>query len=98
MFSTQETARTVFIYQYLVLFDWTLDLRRPFHIFPRTMFSKKEILDKWVEATLDCRSRIKTLKPLEGLPGKTFSLFAKVEQGIKLQKNNSLCAFYKMRI
>lgn len=69
-------------YTNLLFFDWAVDNRRPFEIFPRTLFSDKEIKERWLNSILDENSRIMTLPPLKSLPGKTFSLFGKIEKGI----------------
>lgn len=69
-------------YQYVILFDFTEYNPRPYGVFERSMFSKNEILDKWMGNTLDNPSRMKYLTQLQALPGKRFSLFGKLEKGI----------------
>lgn len=77
-------------YMKVILFQWDINKKRPFDIFPLSMFTTNEIKDKWMESILDQNSRIRTLPMLRSLPGKTFSLFAKIERGKKLLKSTAL--------
>lgn len=67
-------------YSHLVLFDKNPKTTGPFGLFPRSIFSKQEIRDHWVESILDDASRMKDLVTLERIPGK-FCLFAKIDSG-----------------
>ena len=68
-----------FQYGFVILFNWNEDVRRPFMIFPRSLFSKDEIQDKTMENRLTDQHRMKKLRPLKPLPDQKMSLFAKVE-------------------
>lgn len=76
MFDSDEPAPT----PYLVLFEWTVD-RNPFNAYPRDMFSKTEIMDRWLESILDNQSRKKQLPSFSRLPMKIFSFFGKMNCG-----------------
>ena len=87
---TQETEgssqlskrnKSAFQYGYLVLFDRDPKASKPFDIFSTDDFSCEEIKNSWIEFQLTPKARVKKLKPLEILPGKDMSLFAKIEKG-----------------
>lgn len=68
-------------YQYLwiVLFEWNVDVEHPFDLYQIGFFSTVELKPQWISGDLDELSRLKKLK-FPSIPGKTFSLFAKVEK------------------
>ena len=68
-------------YNFLVLCDKDEGERFPFASYPRSMFSTREIMDKWIDSILDDSSRLKSLSSLEGMQDKQFALFGKFEEG-----------------
>lgn len=84
--ATQNATKSKVQYDFIVLCDKDEDVRNPFALYPRSMFSQREILDKWLHSILDHSSRLKSLDTLERLPDKSLSLFGKIEQGILLFK------------
>lgn len=53
----------------------------PFAAYPRSMFSAKEIQDRWMDSILDNVSRLKNINSLK-IQEKNFCLFAKIDSGI----------------
>ena len=83
MFATQDTPKKKIKYGYLVLCDKNEGALNPFALFPCSMFSHKEIYEKWLTSILDNSSRLKTLHTLDGLvPEKNFCLFGKIDEGL----------------
>lgn len=78
----QSSHGATSVFNYLVLFDWNSE-NKPFGVFPRTMFTKREVMDQWVDGTLDHSSRMKCLSNFQCEPGKKYSLFGKIETGTK---------------
>lgn len=78
--STQELQTPTQSGTLVVLYEWC-DNDRPFNVYPRTMFSGTEIRDTWLNSNLDNMSRKKELPPLQNLPGKSFSIFGKIDEG-----------------
>lgn len=76
---TQPVKKTKIKYDFVVLCDLDENVKNPFALYPRGMFSGTEIQDKWLDSILDHSSRLKSLQTLERLPG--FSLFGKIEEG-----------------
>lgn len=70
-----------FQYGFVILFNWGVNIMKPFKIYPRSSFSSEEIRGYWIENKLETKWRIKKLKPLHPLSGQKVSLFAKVEDG-----------------
>lgn len=68
-----------FNYGFIILFNWSVEIMKPFKVFPRRSFGKDEICDYWIDNKLEDQWRIKKLKALSPLPGQKMSLFAKVE-------------------
>lgn len=68
-------------YDYVVLCDKDEAEKYPFASYPRTMFQKGEILDKWIDAILDDSSRLKSMNTLQGIGDKQLCLFGKFEEG-----------------
>lgn len=76
-----DQKKTKVKYDFLVLCDKDDSLQQPFALFPRNMFSPKEIQDRWIDSILDDSSRLKTLHTLEGIANSQFCLFGKFEEG-----------------
>lgn len=68
-----------YTYLWVVPFDWDENVEKPFDIYQIALFSPSELKDIWISGELDSRSRQKKLK-FSAVPGKTVSLFAKVEK------------------
>ena len=69
----------VYVYLWCILFDWNENEEEPFRIYQIGQFSTSELKPKWVNGDLDHDSRLKKLT-FPSVPGKTVSLFAKVEK------------------
>lgn len=72
---------TALTYDYLwcILFEWDVDVEFPFDIFQIGSFPTSELKPNWISGELDELSRRKKIK-FKSLPGRSFSLFAKVEK------------------
>ena len=68
-----------YIYLWVILFDWDENVEEPFSLFQIAMFSKTELKPKWISGELNQASRQKKMK-FSAVPGKTVSVFAKVEK------------------
>lgn len=68
-----------YVYLWVILFDWDENVEFPFDVYQVGLFSKKELKESWISGELDQNSRIKKLS-FSALPGKQFSLFAKIEK------------------
>lgn len=81
--STYDPASTPlnYIYEYIILFNWNVDLQSPFSHYELTMFKDSDIKPDWIKKSLGVTSRISKLKNLSPFPGQVFSLFAKIELG-----------------
>ena len=75
--ATQDVKKGQLNYAFLVLCDKNEEVMNPFGLFPRSMFSSKEILDRWLNSILDHSSRLKSLHTLDN----NLSLFGKIEEG-----------------
>lgn len=82
MFATQENSHKT-KYGYVVLCDQDVHVGNPFAWYPRAIFSNAEIQEKWLNCILDHSSRLKPLGTLKQIPGKSFSLFGKIDEGRK---------------
>ena len=82
MFGTQDTPKSKLHYDFVVLCDRDPEVMSPFALYPRSMFSTSEILDRWLDSILDHSSRLKPLHTLHGLQDKNLSLFGKIEEGL----------------
>ena len=67
------------VYSFIILFNWSENVKNPFKNFSRSSFSNDEIKDYCLKTKLKDAFRVKKLKPMKSLPGKRTSLFAKVE-------------------
>lgn len=72
-------AKITYVYLWCILFDWDEDEEFPFKLYQLAIFSNSELKPKWVSGELDNNSRKKPLS-FSAVPGKTVSLFAKVEK------------------
>ena len=80
---SQPKTKPKMVYGFVVLCDKDNEIENPFSFYPRHIFSKKEILDRWLSSTLDNSSRLRSLNVLEGVPNKTnMCLFGKIEAGV----------------
>lgn len=68
-----------YVYLWCILFDWDENVEQPFGIYQLALFSPSEMKPRWISGDLDGMSRRKKLK-FSAIPGKTFSLFGKVEK------------------
>ena len=75
-------------YPFITLFDRSPNEQKPFGWYPRSMFSEKEIKDRWLSTILDHSSRTKELF-FEQIPDRSFSLFGKMDDGKKKEKKIS---------
>ena len=82
IFATQDVKKSKINYAFVVLCDKDEEVMNPFSLYPRTMFTSNEIMDRWLNSILDHSSRLKSLHTLERLPDKSLSLFGKIEEGM----------------
>ena len=68
-----------YVYLWVILFDWDENVEEPFNIYQVAMFSPSELKPKWLSGDFEIDSRKKKIS-FSAIPGKTFSLFAKVEK------------------
>ena len=68
-----------YVYLWVILFDWDENVEDPFSLYQVALFRESELKPKWISGDLDVDSRQKKIS-FTTLPGKTFSLFAKVEK------------------
>ena len=85
MFDDTDLTKKKVTYDVLVLCDKDENVKHPFGLYPRAMFSAIEISDRWLDSILDDSSRLKSLNTLQGLQDKQIALFGKVEEGIILK-------------
>lgn len=69
-------------YTHVVLFDWADGELDPFSIFDLKQFRDGEIKKDWIEYMLVPQSRCRRIKSLKSMPGKSMSMFGKVEKGV----------------
>lgn len=79
---TQESGKSKVQYAWVILFHHSLNVSSPFSIVPLKFFLGSDFPWKSVEGMLSPRSRTEKYS-FENLPGKHYSIFAKVEFGIK---------------
>ena len=88
LFATDNENRNKKIsYPFLVLYDKDHSNSSPFAVYPRSMFSSKEIQDRWIDSILDNFSRLKPLTLMQLGPGKFFCLFGKIDSGNSVRRN-----------
>lgn len=85
LFATQEPFETQkskkIIYDFLILCNKDEGVTHPFALYPRSMFTSGEIIDRWLDSILDHSSRLKTLHTLEGVYESSLALFGKIDEG-----------------
>ena len=74
--------KSFFTYHRVLLFNYDVQCRTPFTSYNRSMFSDNDIPKKWFTGPLTPANRKKTLS-LQPLGGGKFSVFAKIEIGMK---------------
>lgn len=81
--STVEPSRKKheYLYEFIILFNWDVDLISPFSHHELKKFNDSEIKPEWLSKNLGVKSRISKLRNLSHNPGQVFSLFAKIELG-----------------
>ena len=72
-------AALAYVYLWVILFDYDENAEHPFDYYQVALFSDNELNPTWISGDLDQDSRMRKLK-FSALPGKTFSLYAKVEK------------------
>lgn len=72
-------SNLTYTYLWIVLFDWDENVEFPFTLYQVAVFPQTELKPCWLTGDLDLASRMKKMS-FSGIPGKTFSLFAKVEK------------------
>ena len=72
-------STVTYIYLWIILFDWDENVEHPFSLYQVALFSSYELKEAWINGDLELKSRQKKIT-FSSLPGKTFSLFAKVEK------------------
>lgn len=70
-----------YLYEFVILFNWNVDLQSPFCDFELNMFKDSDIKPEWISKNLGVNSRISKLRNLSPFPGQVFSLFSKIELG-----------------
>lgn len=71
------------IYKWLIMFNWDVDIVRPFSFYSTSGFNSKEIKKEWIQRKLGVSSRTQQLKNLSPFPGDAvYSLFGKIEIGM----------------
>lgn len=84
-----------YLYEYVILFNWDVDLADPFSHYSLNMFKDKDIKPEWISKNLGINSRISKLRNLSPFPGQVFSLFSKIELGKEYIYMYILCIYYK---
>lgn len=80
-YSLDSGKKTEYLYEFVILFNWDVDLREPFSYHKISLFTDKDIKPQWISKNLRLESRVSKLKNLSPFPGQTMSLFAKIELG-----------------
>ena len=80
------SSSSSFVCGFLILFHWDDGAVKPFQVFRREDFFN-EIKDRFIDKNLPDKFRLKKLKPMKYLPGKTMSLFGKMEASKFFKKN-----------
>ena len=65
----------------VVLFNWKHGNNSAFQFYKKDLFSGSEIHVDWLKYQLVPKSRLRKMKPVESMPGKVFSMFAKIDSG-----------------
>lgn len=72
--------KSIFTYHKVLIFNYDVQCRKPFHSYARSEFSEEDIDPSWFTGPLTPANRRKIL-PLKPLGGGSFSVFAKIELG-----------------
>ena len=72
-------AALTYVYLWVILFDHDEDVEHPFDYYQVGLFSDAELNPAWLTGDLDHESRTKKMS-FSAYPGKTFSLYGKVEK------------------
>lgn len=72
--------KSVFTYHRVLLFNYDIQAKKPFHSYNRNMFKDEDIPDSWFTGPLTPANRRKIM-PLGPLGGGRFSVFGKIEIG-----------------
>ena len=86
-----------YMYEFVVLFNWDPNLRKPFQSFKLSTFNSKDFKNEWIEKNLGIASRTTKLTNLSPFPGGTYSLFAKLELGVEDKHRNEIVADFNSR-
>ena len=79
--SSSSQKKHEYLYEFIVLFNWDVDLRSPFSCHELKNFTDSDIKPEWVSKSLGVNSRTAKLRNLSLFPGQVMSLFAKIELG-----------------
>lgn len=77
--SSSLPASISYTYIWVILFDWDENVECPFNLYQIALFSSAELKPLWINGDLDSKSRQKKMT-FSPFPGKSFSLFGKVEK------------------
>ena len=82
--STYDSSKKGYVYTYdfIILFNWNVDLVCPFSQHAVSLFNDNEIKPEWLSKNLGVTSRVSKLRNLSPFPGQVVSLFAKIELGM----------------
>lgn len=75
-----DTKKKKIKYGYVVLCDKGDDVKKPFSLHQRSLFSK-EIPEKWLDSILDHSSRLKSIQSVSKIEYRNLSLFGKIDEG-----------------
>lgn len=83
--STLDLSKTSHDHKFggVVLFDHDVDAEKPFNYYKLSLFNDKDLKPEWLKKNLGVASRIIKLRRLSPFPGGVYSLFSKVEIGMK---------------
>ena len=84
--STQKSmdsgrGKSEYLYEYIILFNWNVDLKAPFSYHKISEFNENDIKPEWISKNLGVNSRVCKLRNLGPFPGQVMSLFGKIELG-----------------
>lgn len=65
---------------YIVLFEWDLELKEPFHLIVRTKNVSQDIPETWLTKSLNESGRLQKRK-FKSMENRVFSVYAKMEKG-----------------
>lgn len=85
-----------YIYERCILFDWKVNVPKPFDSYKLSLFNNKDLKKEWIQKNFGTGSRVTKLTNLSPFPGGVFSLFAKLELGMDCFDLVSLHFFYML--